>query len=80
MIDADGDAVLPDDEEGEEYVNLEAVRLQAIESARELLSEAALSGKAASLNQQIEVVDESGRKSRFRDPRSAGPLLIYVLP
>ena len=42
----DGDTILPDDDEAEELPNLEAVRLQAIESARQLLSEAALSGKA----------------------------------
>jgi hypothetical protein len=57
----DGDTLLPDDTEGEELPDLEAVRVYAIESARDLLSEAALGGKAASLHQQIEVVDASGR-------------------
>lgn len=57
----DGDKLLPDDTEGEELPDLEAVRVYAIESARDLLSEAAFSGKAASLHQQIEVVDASGR-------------------
>ena len=57
----DGDTLLRDDEEGEELPNLEAVRLYAVESARGLLSQAALSGKAASLHQQIEVVDMLGR-------------------
>jgi hypothetical protein len=57
----DGDTVLQDDEEGEELPNLDAVRLYAIQSARELLSEAALRGTAGSLLQQVEAVDESGR-------------------
>jgi uncharacterized protein DUF6894 len=57
----DGDALLPDDEEGEELRDLEAVRRYATESARQLLSEAALSGRAGSLNHQIEVTDETGR-------------------
>jgi hypothetical protein len=57
----DGDTLLPDDGEGQEFANMEAVRLEAIESAREILSEAALSGKAGSLRQQIEVSDEAGQ-------------------
>ena len=57
----DGDTLLPDDGEGREFPNLVAVRLEAIESARDILSEAALSGTAGSLHQQIEVTDESGR-------------------
>jgi hypothetical protein len=57
----DGDNLLADDGEGQEFPNLEAVRLEAIESARDILSEAALSGTAGSLRQQIEVTDESGR-------------------
>jgi|RifCSP13_3_1023840.scaffolds.fasta_scaffold76056_1 hypothetical protein len=57
----DGDTLARDDEEGEELPNLEAVRLVAIAGARELLSDAARSGKAGSLRQQIEVADESGQ-------------------
>ncbi len=57
----DGDTLLSDDEEGEELPNLEAVRLEAIEGARGILSEAARSGTAASLRLQIEVMDEFGR-------------------
>ena len=56
----DGDALLADNE-GEELRDLEAVRGYAVESARELLSLAVLSGSAGSLNQQIEVLDEGGR-------------------
>jgi hypothetical protein len=56
----DGDTLLEDDEEGEELEHLNAVRRLAIESARQILSEAVLSGKAGSLRQQIEVVDASG--------------------
>ena len=56
----DGDALLAD-HEGEELRDLEAVRGYAVESARELLSLAVLSGSAGSLNQQIEVLDEGGR-------------------
>jgi hypothetical protein len=57
----DGDRLLPDDEDGEEFPNLDAVRHYVIESARQLLSQAVLSGTASSLHQQIEVVDEAGR-------------------
>ena len=42
----DGAILQRDDEEGEELRDLEAVRHYAIESAREILSEAALSGTA----------------------------------
>jgi uncharacterized protein DUF6894 len=55
----DGDSLLADDE-GEELRDLEPVRSYAIDSARQLLSEAARSGKAGSLHQQIEVLDERG--------------------
>ena len=57
----DGDTLLPDDEEGEELRDLEAVRSYAIESARQLLSQAALRGTAASLHQLIQVLDEGGQ-------------------
>lgn len=52
---------LLEDTEGEELENLAAVRIQAAESAREILSEAALSGEALNLNRQIEVTDEQGK-------------------
>ena len=57
----DGDHLLPGDGEGQEFPNLETVRLEVIEGAREILSEAALSGTAGGLRQQIEVIDVSGR-------------------
>jgi hypothetical protein len=57
----DGAALLEDDGESQDFANLEAARLEAIEGARQILSEAALSGRAGSLHQQIEVVDEAGR-------------------
>lgn len=57
----DGGTLLPDDGEADELPDVAAVRRQAIESAREILSEAARMGKARSLRQQIEVVDASGR-------------------
>lgn len=57
----DGDTLLKDDGEGQEFPNLEAVRLEALEGARDILSEAARSGHAGSLNKQIEVADEAGR-------------------
>ena len=57
----DGGTLLEDDGEAEELPNLKAVRLQAIESARQILSSAALSGTAGNLHQQIEVMDASGR-------------------
>jgi hypothetical protein len=55
------DGRLLEDSEGEELEHLGAVRLQAMESARQILSEAALSGKALNLNQQIEVMDDAGK-------------------
>ena len=57
----DGDTLLPDDGEGEEFASLDDVRSAAVESARQLLSAAVLNGTAASLNQHIEVADEGGR-------------------
>ena len=56
----DGDTLLPDDE-GLELLDLEAARGYAIESARQLLSQAALRGTAASLHQLIQVLDEGGQ-------------------
>ena len=56
----DGGTLLPDDGESAEFESIEQVRSEAIQSAREILSNAALSGKAGSLNQQIEVMDEAG--------------------
>jgi Domain of unknown function (DUF6894) len=76
----DGDTLLPDDGEGEEFASLDEVRSDAIESARQILSAAVLNGTAASLNQQIEVVDVRGNarqddldrahrpRCRHRDP------------
>ena len=46
----DGERLLSDDD-GEELRDLGAVRSYAIDSARQLLSQAALSGTAASLHQ-----------------------------
>ena len=57
----DGDTLLPDDGEGEEFASLDEVRSDAIESARQILSSAVLNGTAANLNQQIEVVDHRGK-------------------
>lgn len=56
----DGAALLLD-EEGEELPDLKSAHAHAVESAREVLSEAALSGKAASLKLKIEVADGAGR-------------------
>lgn len=57
----DGATLLPNDGEGQEFASLKAARREAIESARQILSEAALSGLAGSLNHQLEVTDENGR-------------------
>jgi hypothetical protein len=54
------DKLLLEDDEGEEFANLDAARQEAIASAREILSEAAFSGEAASLDRKIEVADEAG--------------------
>jgi hypothetical protein len=51
---------LADDEGGQEFATPEAVRHEAIETARQILSDAARSGKAASLNLVVEVLDETG--------------------
>jgi hypothetical protein len=56
----DGDELLPDDGEGQEFATLEEVRCEAIAGARDVLSAAVMSGKAGSLNMQIEVQDEAG--------------------
>ena len=56
----EGDVLLPDDDEGQELQSVKEAQQEAIQTARELLSEAALAGRAASLNYQIEVVDEGG--------------------
>jgi len=57
----DGDTLLEDDGEAEDFPSLKAVRQRAIEGAREILSAAVLSGTAGSLRYQIEVMDTSGR-------------------
>jgi hypothetical protein len=57
----DGDELLTDDGDGEEHANLDAAREAALDGARDILSEAALSGKAASLRARVEVTDESGK-------------------
>ena len=57
----EGDVLLPDDEEGQEFASFDAVRDEAIESARHLLSQAALAGNAGRLNLTIEVRDETGK-------------------
>jgi hypothetical protein len=57
----DGDELLPDDGEDQEFATLEEVRCEAIAGARDVLSAAVLSGKAGSLNLQIEVQDEAGK-------------------
>ena len=56
----DGDTLLTDDE-GLELLDLEDAGSYAIESARELLSEAVLSGTAGSVRQLIQVLDEGGQ-------------------
>jgi uncharacterized protein DUF6894 len=56
----DGDTLLRDDEELQAFDTIGGARSEAIESAREILSQAVLIGKAASLRLQVEVVDEGG--------------------
>jgi hypothetical protein len=53
-------SVLIDDPDGEDMATFEAVQEEAMEGARDILREAVHAGMAASLNKQIEVVDESG--------------------
>lgn len=56
-----GDRLIPDDGEGQEFASLAAVRHEVDESARQILSDAVLRGKAGRLNVQIEVIDENNR-------------------
>jgi hypothetical protein len=56
-----GTALVDQDSEGQELASFEEARSEAIESARELLATKAESGEAASLDEQVEVVDEAGR-------------------
>jgi hypothetical protein len=55
------DKVLLKDEEGEELANLDAAREEAVASAREILSEAALGGNAGESSSEIEVTDATGK-------------------
>ena len=57
----DGDDILPDDGEGQDFPDMDAVRIEAFACARDILSEAAWSGKAATLSQQIEVSNAAGK-------------------
>ena len=56
----DGTKLLDGDGEAQEFSDVEDARRTATEAARELLSQAALNGKAGSLDMQIEVTDEAG--------------------
>jgi len=56
----DGNDLLLDDAEGCQLPNLLAVKKDAVLAARQILCAAALTGVAASLQVQIEVVDEAG--------------------
>ena len=55
----DGSALL-NDLEGEDLATFEAAQEEAMEVARDILRDAVYCGMAASLNKQIEVMDESG--------------------
>jgi hypothetical protein len=57
----DGNELLPDDGDGQEFATLDAMRKEVTESARQILGAAVLKGTAASLNLQIEVVDGGGK-------------------
>ena len=48
------------DEEPEEFPNLASARRNAVEGARQILSQAVLAGTAGSLNLRIEVQDDTG--------------------
>ena len=56
----DRDDLLLDDAEGCQLPNLRAVKKDAVQAARQILSAAALTGVAASLQVQIEVIDKDG--------------------
>jgi hypothetical protein len=54
------DGNLVRDEDGEDLQNLETARYEAIEAAREIMSEEVLKGKAPSNGRQFEIADEAG--------------------
>ena len=56
-----GNDLVLDDPEGCQLPNLKAVKKDAVLAARQILSAAALTGVAASLQVQIEVVDNAGK-------------------
>ena len=57
----DGDDILPDDGEGQEFPNMDAVRIEAFACARDMLSEAAWSGKGRGLEPANRSVERSWR-------------------
>ena len=56
----DGKNLVLDDAGGCQLPDLDAVKNHAVVAARQILSAAALTGVAASIQVQIEVVDEAG--------------------
>jgi len=65
--------LLPDDGEGQEFSSLEDVRHEAIESARQILSQAILRGAAdTAIDQHILVFDEHGTTVLTIPVRQAG--------
>jgi hypothetical protein len=56
----DGRSLLPDDGASQVFATMEEVREAAAERARQLLSNAVLAGKPGSLDQQIEVMNQTG--------------------
>ena len=52
--------VLPDDGVPEEFLDLATAKCNAIEGARQILSNAVLAGKAGNLDMRIELQDEAG--------------------
>lgn len=49
-----------EDIEGADYADLAAAKAEAVESARELVSQAALRGQALGLNRTVEIMNEAG--------------------
>ena len=63
------------DEEGSHLVNLDAARFEAIDGARQLISEAVLSGRPLRLRREMQIDDANGRtllNIPFRDAIDAG--------
>jgi hypothetical protein len=72
---SDKGTVLLDDGDSQEFASLEDVQNEAIESAREILSQAVLKGKAGdTFDQHVVVLNEAGETVLTVSVRDAGDI------